>query len=259
MPQFSLSTNSRLPLPGVVHLWTIALNRPAAVTASLEEVLDSNERARAARLWEGPLRSRFVVAHGATRQIIAQYLGIPAALVQIERPPSGKPRVRGSALSFNLAHSGGMAICAVSYGGRLGVDLEHVRPISNADAMVERLFAPGEAKQYANLPAADRQAAWFSCWTRKEAFLKATGELSERALDSFEVDLTPGAISPKVSAGAEAGWWMRSFSPTVGYIGAVAGDFPIATVNSFEWSPAAAEPVEPCLRLVRSDRTAVLA
>jgi 4'-phosphopantetheinyl transferase len=257
MCPLSPSTNSRIPLPGIVHLWTIALHRPASVVSSLVSVLDSTERARAARLWEGPLRSRFIVAHGAAREIIAQYLGIPAALVQLERPANGKPRVRGSALSFNLAQSGGLAVCAVSYGGRLGVDLEQVRPIANADAMAEWLFAPGEARQYAALQPANRQAAWFSCWTRKEAFLKATGELTERPLDSFEVDLSPTASNPRVSVGSETGWWMRSFSPSQGYVGAVAGDFPIAVLNSFEWTTAGEAVVS--ARVASLDRATVLA
>jgi len=244
MAQFRLATNSRVPLPGAVHLWTINLNQPASVVSSLMNVLDASERARASRLWEGPLRSRFVVAHGATRQILAQYLGIPASILQLERPASGKPRVRGAALSFNVSQSGNIAICAVSYGGRLGVDLEQIRPIANADGMAARFFAPSESRQYAEMPTADRQAAWFACWTRKEAFLKATGELLERALDSFEVDLTPSASAPRVTAAGESGWWLRSFSPVTGYLAAVAGDFPIAMLNSYEWT---AEADEPCL------------
>lgn len=238
MPQLRSSINPRAPLRGTVHLWTIALNRPASVVSSLADVLDSSERAQASRLWEGPLRSRFIVAHGAARQIIAQYLDIPAPIVQLERAPGGKPRVRGSALSFNLTQSGGVAVCAISNGGRLGVDVEQIRSISNADAMAERMFAPGEVRQYVAMPPADRQAAWFSCWTRKEAFLKATGELHQRALDSFEVDLSPGASNPRVTVQAEKGWWMRSFSPGQGYVGAVAGDFPIAGLSSFEWTTA---------------------
>jgi 4'-phosphopantetheinyl transferase len=241
MAQVRLATDSRVPLPGAVHLWTIDLNQPACVVSSLLNVLDASERARALRLWEGPLRSRFVVTHGATREILAQYLGIPAGILQLERPVSGKPRVRGAALSFNISHSGNIAVCAVSYGGRLGVDLEQVRPIASADAMVARFFAPAEAQQYAAMPADDRQAAWFACWTRKEAFLKATGELLERTVDSFEVDLTPAATAPSVTAAGETGWWMRSFSPAAGYVAAVAGDFPIAMLNSYDWTPADAE------------------
>jgi len=247
MAQFRLATHPRVPLPGAVHLWAIDLNQPASLLSSLVDVLDPSERARAARLWEGPLRSRFVVAHAATREILAQYLGIPAGVVQLERQVSGKPRVRGAALSYNIAHSGNLAVCAVAYGGRLGVDLELVRPIANADAMASRLFAPAEARQYAGTPADERQAAWFACWTRKEAFLKATGEVLERPLDSFAVDLSPSATAPRVTVGMESGWWMRSFSPADGYVAAVAGDFPIAILNTFDWVPGVATGDQPAL------------
>src|SRR5262249_7559027 len=107
------------------------------------------------------------------------------------------------------------------------------------------LFAPAEVRQYAGTPADERQAAWFACWTRKEAFLKATGEVLERPLDSFAVDLSPFATAPRVTVGMESGWWMRSFSPADGYAAAVAGDFPIAILNPFDWAPGVAAGDQP--------------
>lgn len=224
-----------LPASNAVHVWKIVLDRPAATIEPLAAVLDKTELARARRLWEGPLRSRFIVAHAATRHILAHYLRTSPGAIEFDRLASGKPCVRNASLSFNLSHSGGLAICAVSSHGRVGVDVEQIRPISDADNIVAQLFAPAEAGQYAALPPTERVAAWFSGWTRKEAFLKALGEPSQRPFNSFEVDLSPDASRPRIDAGPDAGWSMRSFSPALGFIAAVAGDYPLDLLDRFEW------------------------
>ncbi len=239
------------PLSNVVDIWKIALDRPGRNLEALAAVLDAAEQARARRLWEGPLRSRFIVAHAAARHILAHYLRVPPGGIKFDRLPSGKPRVVGTPLSFNLSQSGSLAVVAVATGGRVGIDVEHVRPITDADNMMAQLFAPGEARQYSALPPAERVAAWFSGWTRKEAFLKATGETNPRAFRSFEVDLSPEAAAPRIAAGNDDNYWfMRSFCPAPGYAGAVAGDFPIDVINRFDWS-GPTDALEPAAMLDR--------
>jgi 4'-phosphopantetheinyl transferase len=227
------------PAANAIDIWTIALDRPAHAVSALEGVLDQTERRNARRLWEGPLRSRFIVAHGAARHILARYLGCSPAAVQFDRLGSGGMCVRGGLLSFSLSHSGGLAVMAVSGGGRIGVDLELVRPVDEADNIVSQMqmFSPAEARQYAGFPSADRAAAWFSGWTRKSALLKATGESrADRRLNAFEVDLSPSASAPHVKASPDRPWFMRSFSPASGFAAAVAGDFPIESLNRREWT-----------------------
>ena len=219
-----------------VDVWTIALDRPAHVMSALEGVLDSSERARARRLWEGPLRSRFIVAHAATRHILAQYLGTSPAAVQFDRLPSGKPCVRGGALAYSLSHSGELAVLAVSCGGRIGVDVEVVKPVSAADSIVAQVFSPAEARQYAEFPPSERAAAWFSGWTRKAAFLKASREQFDRPHNSFDVDLSPAATTPRVDAGPGSSWFLRSFPPASNFTAAVAADFPIEVLNRLDWA-----------------------
>jgi 4'-phosphopantetheinyl transferase len=237
MLPFRTARSFGIPVPTAhsVDVWTIALDRPAYVISALEGVLDSSERARARRLWEGRLRSRFIVAHAAARHILAQYLGTSPAAVQFDRLPSERPCVRGGALAFSLSRSGELAVLAVSCGGRIGVDVEIVKPVSNADRLVTEMFCPAEARQYASFPAADRAAAWFSGWTRKAAFLKASGDRTERPHNSFAVDLSPAAIAPRVNAGPGTPWFLRSFSPASGHAAAVAADFPIQVLNRLEW------------------------
>jgi 4'-phosphopantetheinyl transferase len=237
MLPFRTARSFGIPVPSAhsVDVWTIALDRPAYVVSALESVLDSSERASARRLWEGRLRSRFIVAQAATRHILAQYLGTSPATVQFDRLPSGKPCVRGGALAFSLSRSGELAVLAVSCGGRIGVDVEIVKPVSNVDSLVAQMFSPAEARQYASFPAADRAAAWFSGWTRRTAFLKASGDGTETPRNSFDVDLSPAAIAPRVNAGPGAPWFLRSFSPSSGHAAAVAADFPIQVLNRLEW------------------------
>jgi 4'-phosphopantetheinyl transferase len=224
------------PAANAVDLWVIALDRPSHVVSKLETVLDRSEQAHARRLWEGPLRSRYIVAQAAARHVLAQYLGVMAAAVPLDHLSGGEPCVRGASISFNLSHSGGLAVLAVSRGGRIGVDVELVRHVTDADNIVTQMFSRVEASQYRSFSPSDRVAAWFSGWTRKAAFLKATGESTERPLNSFDVDLSPTATAPWVNAGPDREWFIRSFTPAPGFTAAVAGDFPIDTLNRREWT-----------------------
>jgi 4'-phosphopantetheinyl transferase len=235
--------------PGVapaasVDVWTIKLDRSKRLVSSLEKVLDASERARAERLWEGPLRTRFIVAQGATRHILARYLGIAAAEVHFDRLSGGKPTVRGAALDFSLSQSGNFAVLAVTVSGRVGVDVEQVRPVSEADETAAEMFTPDEACQYENVPVAERPAVWFSGWTRKKAFLKAAAPAGQRPLSSVDVDLAPETTSPRVNDGGDTLWFMQSFSPARGFTAALAADFPMDDLTCLEWT-GPKETVEP--------------
>ena len=131
-----------------IHIWTIALDEEPAMVSSLLEMLSGDERVRAARFRTTELRKRFVVAHGALRTILSGYLGIPPAAVRFDTSGSGKPYVPGAGLTFNLSRSEGLALCAITVAGQVGVDIERLRPVDDEDAIVHRYFAPGEMRQY---------------------------------------------------------------------------------------------------------------
>jgi len=218
---------------GTVHLWTIDLDTPNGAS-SFVRLLSGDERVRAARLRTTELRVRFIVAHGALRAILAAYTGTAASAIRLERMAAGKPFLPDARLSFNLSHSDGLAVCAVAMEGHIGVDVERVRPVADADSIVKRYFATGEAREYASLSAADRIAAFFSTWTRKEAFVKAIGDGLQCPLDSFEVDIAPTAAEPQIATDPNRGeWHLRSFEPAPGYTGAVACDRPIRAFQRF--------------------------
>jgi 4'-phosphopantetheinyl transferase len=228
---------------GEVHVWTIDLDaEPAAITALLGS-LSGEERARAARLRTTELRLRFVVAHGALRAILSRYLETPAASIRLETTSAGKPFVCDSHIGFNLSHSDGVALCAVTLDAQIGVDVERIRPVPDADAIVRRYFAAGEARAYTVMPPPDRTPAFFSIWTRKEAFVKAIGDGLQCPLDSFEVDGTPSAAEPGITIDPTRGaWYLRAFAPAPGYIAAVACDVPIDSFERFEFTDGISAP-----------------
>ena len=212
------------------------------MVSSLLDMLSGDERVRAARFRTTELRKRFVVAHGALRTILSGYLGIPPGAVRFDTTESGKPYVPGAGLTFNLSRSEGLALCALTVAGQVGVDIECLRPVDDEDAIAHRYFAPGEMRQYEAVRSPERTAAFFSTWTRKEAFVKAVGTGLQRELSSFEVEVSPNAACPRLTLDPEdhqARWSLRSFSPRPQYIAAVALDRDIEALEFFDWSAGA--------------------
>ena len=223
-----------VPGAGAIDVWVIRLDVRAGVAALLAAVLDEEERDRMRRLHGELLQTRFAVAHAALRTILGRCSGVAPQALTFASGASGKPALPGQPLAFNLSHSGDVAVCAVAAGGHLGVDVEMVRPVPDADALASRFFSRDEAADLARVPASDRLQAFFRIWTRKEAFVKATGEGMARPLDSFSV--SAGAIEPRVTHGGAGRWSLHAFEPRPGYAGALAFDQPIASVRCRSWN-----------------------
>ena len=227
-------------MSATVHVWTIDLDESPATISMLLESLSGEERSRAARLRTTQLRLRFIVAHGALRSILSRYIGIAPERLTLDATPAGKPFVRDWPISFNLAQSDGLAVCAITSSGQLGVDVERLRRVEDADSLVKRYFAPGELRQYAAIRPAERTAAFFSTWTRKEAFVKASGATAAD-LTSFEVEVSPSAVRPWLATDAHERseeWSLRAFSPRPQHVAALAIDREIEGLEFFEWSSA---------------------
>ena len=201
----------------------------ARIDVSLEEVdtllstLDSAELQRASSLPEAT-RREFVATRAILRALLGERLGIPAAEVMLRKAENGKLFVSGGVL-FNVAHSQGLAVFAFTHNLEVGVDVELLRPLADLGGVVELTLAPSEAADLQSVPARDRAAAFFACWTRKEAYLKASGNGLGSPRD-VAVTLRPGAPERLVSvqgAPDEPGRWeLASFEPRPGYVGAVA-------------------------------------
>lgn len=216
-----------------VHVWRIALEPPRTSLARLAARLSQDERRRAARFRFERDRRRFHAARGALRELLAGYLGEEPERLAFVEGLHGKPGLaisRGEELRFNLSHSGELALCAVSRRREVGVDVEQVRELPDAEALARRFFSDVETAALEALPEAQRLAAFFRCWTRKEAYLKAVGAGLLQPLDGFDVSLLPelGECELSVRGRPEetARWSLQSLDVGAGYAAAVVAEGP---------------------------------
>ena len=226
-----------------VHVWRTALDVSDEDLARVAAVLSADERARADRFRVAPARRQFVAARAALRGVLATYLGCAPADVAFRLGPQGKPAltVPGTALHFNLSHSHGVALVAVTRRGEVGVDVEQVRPLTDADALAERYFAPAEVATLRALPEGERMEGFFNAWTRKEAFLKATGKGISYGVERVEVTLRPGELARVLALDGDSeaarGWGLTALTPAPGYVGALAIPGAVPPVRCWDWPP----------------------
>jgi len=215
----SAPTTAGPPAPDEVIVWRIALE---AVTSKDEHELSSDERERADRFKFAHVRRAFVQGRLFLRRALAQITGCPAAEIQFISEGNGKPALLGRPLAFNLSHSGGAALLAVAGAGPVGVDVELMRETRDLIGLARRYFAATEYEELIRLEANDQTAAFYRCWTRKEAFIKALGEGLSHPLDSFAVRFAPEAPAEFTTAKErEEGWRIFDLDVGDGFAGAV--------------------------------------
>jgi 4'-phosphopantetheinyl transferase len=215
--------------PGEVHVWRVSLAIPRDEESARYAALAADERARADRFLVAPARTQFVAARSALRTILAGYVGKRPSDIAFQLGPIGKPALSPPGrepLLFNLSHSRELALVAVTRLGEIGVDVECVREMASREQLAERFFHPNEVAALHTLPQADRASGFFNAWTRKEAFLKATGKGISFGIDRVEVTLAPGdgarVLTVDGSREAAERWSVATLEPASGYIGAVA-------------------------------------
>ncbi|MGV3722877.1 MAG: 4'-phosphopantetheinyl transferase family protein [Actinomycetota bacterium] len=177
--------------PAEVHVWRVNLKAPADLHRPL---LSSDEQERADHFRFPEDRDHYTVARATLRKILAGYLGADARTLRFEYGAQGKPRLPVSEaidLRFNLSHSRGRALIAVAVSREVGVDIECVRREVADEKIARRFFSPLEIGMLTALPAEEQAAAFFRCWTRKEAYLKARGDGIYYGLQHFTVSLGP--------------------------------------------------------------------
>lgn len=180
---------------GEVHVWRIALDQPESAVMRFRNMLEDYETLRADRFHFEKDRRSFIISRGFLRQVIARYLSSPPDSLRFSYGPYGKPALDGelkaSTLRFNLSHSHGVALIAVAETRELGVDVEYIRADFAGTDIARRFFSPHEVAALSALPAEQQVAAFFRCWTRKEAYIKAIGRGLSQPLDGFDVTLAP--------------------------------------------------------------------
>ena len=213
--------------PIIIDLWVWSLTPPPAGAARLAAHLSGDERTRAARFLDPAHGAQFTAGRGRLREILATYTGASPDTLQFHYGAAGKPQLTGTsaAPAFNLSHTGDLAALAVTPAHPLGIDIEAVRPLK--EDIAERFFSTAEVRALQAHPPSERMAAFTRCWTRKEAFVKATGDGLGFPLDAFDVSIgtgQPPAIQRIAGQNpAEVALWrLLHINPAPGIIGAIA-------------------------------------
>jgi 4'-phosphopantetheinyl transferase len=228
---------------GEVHVWLVDLDEAASALAQLEGTLTEDELERTRRFRFEHHRRQYITSRGMLRRLLGHYLAEAPDQIRFSYGPQGKPYLAGSStpkLFFNLAHSHKLALYAFSTGMDLGIDMEYMQPIEDAAQIVWHYFSLREARAYFSLPQPEqKQLAFFQAWTRKEAFLKATGEGLATPLDQVEVTLGfqdyPQFLSLPAPFLIESGWYLVDLRPHPCYYGALAINGAVQQISCWRW------------------------
>lgn len=199
----------------------------------LAGLLSPDEAERAARFRFERDRRAFVTTRGALRELIGSYLGVAPESVTFAYGSNGKPEVEG--LSFNVSHAGDVALAAFG-AGRVGVDVEEMRPDVEMRALARRFFTTAENEALEPLSGDELLRGFYGCWTAKEAFVKAVGEGLSFELDRVEVGVypkVPGIVS--VDGRPNDVWTVTEVDCGPGYAAAVVSDRPGDEVVVRDW------------------------
>jgi 4'-phosphopantetheinyl transferase len=232
-----------LSLPeGVVDVWQFQPENHNIQLHPLERVLSEDERHRADRFRLPHLRRNYILSRGSLRLLCSRYLDTDPAALTFRYQTKGKPDLgEGCKLHFNVSHSGGLIVFAFTWDLELGIDLEKVRHIRDIDAIAHRFFCPEEAALVLGAPEDQRALLFHTCWTRKEAFIKATGDGLSTALNSFQVHLDPTAPASMVHVNfdyEEGGrWTMQSLELAAPYVGALCYRSPRRSIRLLTYPP----------------------
>lgn len=171
------------------HVWIVETDVSKADFSLLQGILSPEERDRADRFRFKKDQTVYTVVHGALRLLLEHYLSQPASTFRFTLNPFGKPSLHEGGMEFNLSHSGKIGLCSFSVDSPVGVDAELKRDDVNIEELAQQYFSPAEVDALLETPKKNRLDAFYRCWTRKEAFVKAHGEGLSIPLDSFSVPL----------------------------------------------------------------------
>ena len=229
---------------GEAHVWRASLDQPADMIAKLAPRLSKDEYQRAERFYHLTDRRRFIAGRGILRKIISAYLALAPDEAQFTYNEYGKPFIstdqnRG-ALSFNLSHSNGMALYAVTRGRRVGIDVEYMRDDFATLEVAERFFSKNEFEALKRVPINQRTKAFFNCWSRKESYIKAIGMGVSYPLERFTVSLVsnvaPALLKVDADATEAARWNMYELDVGEEYAAALIVENPPVSLRRFQWN-----------------------
>jgi len=226
-----------------VHIWRAVLDLPSKSVQELKGSLSFDERMKAERFSFVRDKTRFIIARGILRLILACYLGVEPGAIRFCYEKNGKPRLQNAGaktdIQFNLSHSKGFALYVLTRGHEVGVDIEYLREISEMEQIVEQFFSARERVVFRTLPTSEKKATFFRWWTRKEAFMKAVGEGLSYPLYRFDAVLEKGKSveSSGLLEGAHQGpkWSIWDVRPAEEFAGAVVVEGIDWDVQYWQW------------------------
>jgi len=229
--------------PHQVDIWRVLLDLSRDPIKSVESVLSADETQRAGRFHFAQDRNRFILSHGYLRAILARYLHCRPDQLEFSPNEYGKPALADSNLEFNLSHSGVFALLAVSRIHKVGIDVEQVRQDVETETLARRFFSERENSDLMKTPPEQRIAAFYRCWTLKEAYIKAHGLGLSLPLDGFDVSFSRSeqailkATRPDPNEASR--WTLSSLEIDPRYAGAVAVENNNPEFRYWDWnSPA---------------------
>ncbi len=212
-----------------VHLWRADLDALRESEARWQKILSSDESARASRFRFAIDRQRFVVSRGLLRMILGSYLAVEPGILIFsysgkDKPSMGQPHSE-SGVRFNISHSGAAVLLAFTRGRDIGVDVEQIRSDFDVEAIARRFFSLHEQEQLETLRKEEKFEAFFRCWTRKEAYIKATGDGLSLPLHQFDVSISvdnrDALIATRPDESEAGRWSLREVSGGEGYVAAL--------------------------------------
>ncbi|MCG2590815.1 4'-phosphopantetheinyl transferase family protein [Rhodohalobacter sulfatireducens] len=165
-----------------VHIWVVDTNCKA-----LPNYLSAAEMKRWNNFYFTQGKQTFYQSHNALRLILSQYLSEKPSELEFQLTSFGKPFIKNSRIQFNLSHSDSMAVIAVTEDAEIGVDIESLDRKVEYDDLAKRYFCEKEYQKLLQVSTSQKRYAFFNCWTRKEAFIKALGDGLSYPLNDFEV------------------------------------------------------------------------
>jgi 4'-phosphopantetheinyl transferase len=236
--------------PGVVDVWSLPIGAPPEIVEQLRQVLAPDECERANRFRFEEHRALFVAGRAILRILLSCYVAEDPGRLVFLYGTKGKPSLRDyPRLHFNLGHSGNRAVYAVAATG-LGIDIELIKPAPDWKKISRRFFSAREVEDLETLEAEQQISAFFCCWTRKEAYLKATGDGISTSLDRFYAGALPSHARGAIEEDGKAvQWFFKDLKLDPDYAAAIVTGFADPDIRMMQFNG-----VEDCMRFVESKK-----
>jgi 4'-phosphopantetheinyl transferase len=226
-----------------IHIWGLLVDLPQDRIVQLAQRLSGEEIKKSICFRFERDRKRYIARRAFLRMILGFYLDCQPREILFSYGSYGKPMLHDSfsktSIHFNLSHSNGFALCAVTRDMEIGIDLELIKPLSDMEEIVKHFFSPNEKAAFDSIPASEKLLAFYNCWTRKEAFIKAGGQGLAYALSEFDVSLAPGepARILGISGNTDPAtcWSVVELTPASDYVAAIAYEGKGKKIVCFEW------------------------